>query len=81
MNFSVYVDPETNEALLRLSRETGKSRNALVVLAVRDYLSRQKQSAWPPAVEAWIRSTEGPTDVAPFETLREELEAPLEPAF
>lgn len=80
MNFSVHLDRETAAALERLVRETGKSRNALIVQAVRDLVAGGRRG-WPASVRAWLREGPDTSDLAPFEARRSELEPPGEPVL
>jgi predicted transcriptional regulator len=81
MNFSVHMDDEAVEMLAEIARETGKTRNALVTQAVRDFIERNRRKAWPPSVEAHMRSRLDTSDLASFESYRTELEPPPEPAL
>lgn len=79
MNFSVHMDEKTAAELAELARETGKTRNALLVQAVREFVSRRRPKKWPEAVLEHLRSVDEPLDLPPFESWRAELVPPGEP--
>jgi hypothetical protein len=50
MSFHVYVEPELELQLEELCKKSGKKRNAVVREALREYVTRQNERAWPTAV-------------------------------
>lgn len=80
MNFSVHIDAATADALERLVRETGKSRNALIVEAVRGLLAGRGRG-WPASVRSWLDDGGDRPDIPPFEASRDGLVEPAEPTL
>jgi hypothetical protein len=72
MHFNVYMDDETGQQLSAAAQQQGQTRNALIRVAVRDWLARQNQPNWPEAVLDF----QGVDDMPPFETGREQLKPP-----
>ena len=54
MNFSVHMDPQTLRQVELLAKKLGKSRNALVNIAVNEFVRNCKESAWPDPVARWL---------------------------
>lgn len=66
MNFSIHIDDRVAQALAKEVRRTGKTRNALIGEAVRDYLARARPSEWPRA----LLEAEAIKGLKPFESFR-----------
>ena len=79
MSFSVHLDDVTLTALEDLAERTGKTRNALIKVAVTELIERERRSAWPESVRAFLTSGTETSDLTPFETHRAELVLPREP--
>ena len=77
MKFGVYMDPETARQIESLAKKMGKTRNALVNIAVKEFMRSRSEGVWPESVARWlavgkpasIRNFEG------FEANRAELGA------
>lgn len=72
MNFNIYLDDRTGQQLVIAAERTGETKNALIRQAVREWLARYNQPAWPEEV----LSFNGVMDMPPFESGRNHLEAP-----
>jgi predicted transcriptional regulator len=75
MTFSIHLDQPTAEALARVVRETGRTRNALIREAVRHWLATTERSEWPPVV----RHFKGDANAVRFEEHRQGLREPQDP--
>lgn len=73
MNFNIYLDDETGQLLNKVAKKSGKSRNALIRQAVREWLKRQGKPQWPEEVLAF----KGMADMPLFETSRDRLRPPV----
>lgn len=78
MNFSIHIDEELALELSRVVKRSGKSRNALVNEALRQYLEGQNKSRWPQSVMSIAGTDKKGT---PFESFRKELGKPKEDPF
>lgn len=72
MTFSIHIDEPTAAALARAARAAGRTRNALIRLAIREWLANRERAQWPAAV----REFKGVKGVVPFERDREGLLPP-----
>jgi hypothetical protein len=59
MNFSIHLDERLIAALKRQAHKSGKTRNALITEAVREWLARAERATWPDEL----------TDFEPFDEL------------
>ena len=78
MNFSIHMDEETLRQIETLAKKTGKSRNALVNIAVREFVRGQSKCEWPETVRRWLE-VKRPVKIrnfAGFEAHRGELGEP-----
>ena len=73
MNFNIYLDDETGQLLNKVAKKSGKSRNALVRQAVREWLKQQGKPQWPEEVLAF----KGMADMPLFEASRDRLRPPV----
>lgn len=73
MHFNVYMDDQTGQQLNTAAQQQGQTRNALIRVAVRDWLARQNQPKWPEEVLDF----QGMADMPPFEAGREQLKPPV----
>lgn len=75
------MDEETRRAIEALAHKSGKTRNALINEAVREFVRSRAAQEWPETVRAWIAA--GPKRVnammLPFESYRSELTRQGEP--
>ncbi|MBI4209136.1 MAG: CopG family transcriptional regulator [Deltaproteobacteria bacterium] len=78
MNFSIHIDDNTVKELVRLVRDTGKSRNALINEAIRKLVEAQKRKEWPSEVLELFGAEK---DLEPFESHRNELKSVSEDPF
>ena len=77
MNFSVHMDPKTLRQIELLAKKLGKTRNALVNIAVNEFVRGQSEREWPETVARWLE-TRGPAKIrnfAGFEAHRSQLGA------
>lgn len=72
MNFNIYLDDRTGQQLVIAAEQTGETKNALIRQAVREWLARYNQPAWPEEV----LSFNGVMDMPPFESGRNHLDTP-----
>ena len=75
MNFSIHMDEKTLRQIELLAKNTGKSRNALVNIAVREFVLGQSRREWPATVARWL-ADKRPLKIrnfAGFEAHRREL--------
>lgn len=81
MPFSIHMDEETRRAIEALARKSGKTRNALINEAVREFVRRRTAQQWPQDVREWIEATskKSAARMPPFESYRSELTAQGEP--
>lgn len=75
MAFSIHLDQPTTEALAQAVHETGRSRNALIREAVRQWLERAEHTEWPDVV----RRFKGDPKAVRFEDYRVGLGDPQDP--
>jgi predicted transcriptional regulator len=75
------MDEETRRAIEALARKSGKTRNALINDAVREFVRSRAAQEWPDNVRAWIAAgpKRGAASVPPFESYRSELTEQGEP--
>ena len=83
MPFSVHMDEETRRAIESLARNSGKTRNALINEAVREFVRNHAVREWPANVKAWIKPSKRRNTVSlpPFESYRNELAEQREPSI
>jgi Arc/MetJ-type ribon-helix-helix transcriptional regulator len=75
MTFSIHLDEPTAEALARAVQETGRTRNALIREAVRQWLASADHAEWPDVV----RHFKGDPKAVRFEEYRAGLCEPQDP--
>lgn len=75
MPFSIHIDKETRRAIEALVRKSGRTRNALINEAVREFVRNRAAQEWPEDVRAWIAAGPKRVDATmpPFEYYRGEL--------
>jgi len=56
MNFSVHFDEATVERLSSAVVRAGLTRNRLIVTAVQEWLARNEEKSWPPALSEHFRN-------------------------
>jgi predicted transcriptional regulator len=72
MTFSVHIDEPTAAALARAVRASGRTRNALIRQAIREWLASRERTGWP----AVVREFKGVKDAVRFERDRDTLLPP-----
>jgi len=77
MSFHVYLEPELELKIEILTKQTGRKRNSLVREALREYLEKHLQKAWPAAVFDFKPEPR----LARFESLRSGLPPDREDIF
>lgn len=70
MNFSIHIDSQLAEGLASAVKKSGKTRNALINEALRDFLRLRTQMKWPKEVASLAGAAK---DLEPFEARRNEL--------
>lgn len=75
MTFSIYLDQELVDQFNRIASESGKTRNALIREALKEWVDRRKRSQWP----AEVLNFKGVKGAARFEEDRKLLKPPREP--
>ena len=66
MNFSIHLDDRLAAALKRVAARRGRTRNALITEAVREWLERAERATWP----AELTEFQPFADLVPFESHR-----------
>ena len=69
MHFNLYIDDRTGTQLSSLAKTTGRSRNALIRVAVSEWLERHHPATWPMEVQQFEPDAAFP----PFEANRQDL--------
>lgn len=77
MNVNIYLEDSLAESLTEQAKTLGESRNGLIRLAIREWLSTHQPSHWPHSV----RSFTGVPGFSAFEDARSELISPKEDPF
>jgi predicted transcriptional regulator len=75
MTFSIYLDDALADSLNRLAKERGKSRNAVIKEALKDWLAQRRSAEWP----ALVATFQGMRGAPRFEQSRKTLKPPREP--
>ena len=77
MHFNIYLDDKLGEQLIKATKASDKSRNALIREAIDLWLKTNDKSSWPKQ----ILEFEGESSFPAFESYRDDLkeadEAPL----
>ena len=81
MPFSIHMDEETRRAIEALARKSGKTRNALINEAVREFVRSRAAQEWPENVRGWMaaRPKRAHATMPAFESYRSELAEQGEP--
>jgi len=77
MNINIYLEDFLAEEITAYSKNSGKTRNAVIREALKTWLKIQKKKQWPKAVLQY----KGCPDWPPFESYRDELNPPKEDPF
>ena len=77
MHFNIYLDDNLGERLIKATKESHKSRNALIREAVDLWLKTNENSLWPKQ----IMEFEGVADFPEFESYRDELKEASDDPF
>ncbi len=75
MTFSVHLEEDLFREVDRIAKESGKTRNAVIRHALREWLGQRKRAAWP----ASIVSFKGIKGFPRVEELRADLKPPRDP--
>ena len=74
MNINIYIEDSLGNYLNQYAKQTGKSRNALIREAVKEWISHHGMKRWPVSVLKYSGVVEFPA----FESYRDELLPPKE---
>jgi len=74
MNINIYIEDSLGNYLNQYARQTGKTRNALIREAVKEWIEHHGIKQWPTTVLKFS----GIEDTPAFESFREELLPPKE---
>ena len=77
MNFNIYLDDQLGEQLVAATKDTHKSRNAVIREAIALWLKHNRNTQWPDSINTY----EGIKDFPAFESHREHLKPPKEDPF
>lgn len=77
MNINLYLEDSLAQELAVESKRTGKARNTLIRMAIKEFLAHQLAHQWPRVVLDF----QGVEEFTPFETYRSELKKPKEDPF
>ena len=77
MNFNIYVENTLSAQLDQLAKQQGKKRNAVIREALEAWIKQQMVTTWPDAVLNY----QGELGAIAFESLRKELNPPIEVEF
>ena len=77
MNMNIYLEDSLAESLNEQAKSLGESRNALIRMAIREWLAQRKPKAWPLAVQTY----QGISSFPALEDYRTELKPPHEDPF
>tara|TARA_R110000868_G_scaffold158036_3_gene385784 strand:- start:33093 stop:33329 length:237 start_codon:yes stop_codon:yes gene_type:complete len=77
MNFNVYIENTLAERMNSLARETHMSRNAIIRVALKNWVDEHEHQAWPNAV----LNFKGDPDFPGFEDHRDDLLPPKDDPF
>ncbi len=72
MNFSIHLTNELAEEITEIAKKSGKTRNALITQAIRDFINVHVHKNWPQEVYKLAGSAK---KLKPFESHRKELKA------
>jgi len=72
MNINIYLEEELGRRITQQAEVLGKSRNAIVREALKEWLAHHKSQRWP----ASIRKFTGDAEFPEFESHRQELNQP-----
>jgi predicted transcriptional regulator len=75
VNFSIHLEDEIFRRVETAAKQSGKTRNALIRQALREWLGGHQPAAWPAKVMAF----KGLRAATRFESTRPELKEPREP--
>lgn len=71
MNFSIHLTNELAEEITEIAKKSGKTRNALITQAIRDFINVNIHKHWPQEVYKLAGSVK---KLKPFEAHRKELQ-------
>jgi len=77
MNINIYVEDDVGKEITKSAASMGKTRNAVIREALKEWLLRHRVRKWPASVKKFT----GLADFPAFELYRDELEQPDEDPF
>jgi hypothetical protein len=77
MNINIYIENEIGKQITHCAEVAGKSRNAIIREALKEWLRRHQASEWPPSIQKF----KGVRELDAFESHRDELKSPKEDPF
>lgn len=77
MNINIYIETTLAKELKNASKDTGKTRNAIIREAIKDWIEHHQVKQWPKS----ILKFKGITGIKSFESSREDLLPPPEDPF
>jgi len=77
MNINVYIEDNLGREIKKSASALGKSRNAIIREAIKEWLMRHKAHQWPKS----IKNFKGVAEFPSFESYRDELMPPKENPF
>ncbi|MDF1760550.1 MAG: ribbon-helix-helix domain-containing protein [Coxiellaceae bacterium] len=77
MNINVYIEDSLGKEVTANAKALGKTRNAIVREALKEWLQHHKANKWPKSVLQF----EGVNNFPEFESYRDELNMPDEDPF
>lgn len=77
MNINIYIEDSLGNYLNQYAKQNGKSRNALIREAVKEWVAHHGTKQWPVSV----LNFSGVKDMPAFESYRDELLSPKEDPF
>ena len=77
MNFNIYIEDKLGKQLKQATESTGKSKNALIREALKEWFQHHLITQWPETV----LQHRGIENFQPFESHRSELQIPTDDPF
>jgi len=77
MNINIYIEDKLGEKIKDSAQLLGKSRNAIIREAIKEWLQHHKAHQWPSS----IKKFKGIDNVSNFESYRDELTSIKEDPF
>ncbi|MFI4957278.1 MAG: ribbon-helix-helix domain-containing protein [Gammaproteobacteria bacterium] len=77
MNLNIYLEDALAKQVAMQAKLLGETRNAIIRLAIREFLAHHQATQWPHAVQTFLGMPSFPS----FEDYRSELKSPKEDPF